>query len=126
MTGAAHNTDREIWREHKDDYYADSIFVTDQGSIGINCGGYVIVMPVRAWFQKAQESEWRTDMEGAKDGRHVLLAWGGKSLEGYWLDNSNKQFPWAGWKPVGMTAFAGHPTAWRPLPSPPSVHESTP
>lgn len=47
------NTDREIWRERKDDYYADSIFVTEGGSIGINCGGNVAVMPIRQWFALA-------------------------------------------------------------------------
>jgi hypothetical protein len=42
------NTDREIWRESRD-YAADSIHVTKACGIGINCGGRVIVMPIRAW-----------------------------------------------------------------------------
>ena len=49
----AENTDREIWREREDDYYADSIHVTQQGGIGINCGGHVIQMPVRDWHRLA-------------------------------------------------------------------------
>lgn len=50
------NTDREIWRgpdEGNGSYYADSIHVTEAGGIGINCGGHVIVMPVREWHRVA-------------------------------------------------------------------------
>ena len=47
------NTDRELWREPKgdlpSDYYADSIHVTEQGGIGINCGGTVYVRTLREW-----------------------------------------------------------------------------
>lgn len=50
---ACENTDREIWREREGDFYADSIHVTKEGGIGIDCGGYVIVMPVREWFATA-------------------------------------------------------------------------
>ena len=53
VTQAAENTDREIWREREGDYYADSIHVTQQGRIGINCGGHVIQMPVRDWHRLA-------------------------------------------------------------------------
>jgi hypothetical protein len=45
------NTDKEIWREKSGDYYADSIHVTEGGGIGINCGGHVIVAPVRKWHE---------------------------------------------------------------------------
>jgi len=45
----ATNTDRELWREREGDYYADSIFVTKGGGIGINCGGCVVVLPLRRW-----------------------------------------------------------------------------
>jgi hypothetical protein len=51
------NTDREIWRERDGDYYADSIHVTEGGGIGINCGGYVIVKPIREWFRLAAAKE---------------------------------------------------------------------
>lgn len=46
------NTDREIWRgldEGNGDYYADSIFITKEGALGINCGGSVHVRPIREW-----------------------------------------------------------------------------
>jgi hypothetical protein len=52
--GPCENTDRELWRERDGDYYADSIHVTKEGSIGINCGGYVVVMPVRKWHALAK------------------------------------------------------------------------
>lgn len=47
------NTDRELWREREGDYYADSIHVTATGGIGLNCGGHVIVMPLREWHRLA-------------------------------------------------------------------------
>lgn len=43
------NTDKELWRERVGDYYADSIHVTKGNGIGINCGGHVIVAPVKEW-----------------------------------------------------------------------------
>ena len=46
---AAKNTDRELWREREGDYYADSIHITQDGGIGMNCGGYVVVKPIREW-----------------------------------------------------------------------------
>jgi len=54
MNETCQNTDKEIWRERPGDYYADSIHVTEHGGIGINCGGYVIVAPIKKW-QKAGE-----------------------------------------------------------------------
>jgi hypothetical protein len=47
------NTDRELWRERDGDYYADSIHVTEGGGIGINCGGTVIVRPLKEWHKLA-------------------------------------------------------------------------
>src|SRR5688572_30820417 len=52
MSREVKNTDRELWRE-RDDYYADSIHVTEGGGIGINCGGTVIVKPLREWHKLA-------------------------------------------------------------------------
>ena len=47
------NTDRELWRERQGDFYADSIHVTEGGSIGINVGGTVYVLPVQEWHRLA-------------------------------------------------------------------------
>lgn len=51
--GPVANLDKELWREREGDYYADSIHVTDSGMIGMNCGGYVIVRPIREWHKLA-------------------------------------------------------------------------
>ena len=79
---AAQNTDREIWREREGDYYADSIHVTAQGSIGINCGGTVIVKPVREWHKEAiaalrsEPVAWEPHLLNRADGRngHYCIA----------------------------------------------------
>ena len=56
MDEEAKNTFREIWREREDDFYADSIFVTDNGAIGINCGGFVIIRTLQDWHRMAMEN----------------------------------------------------------------------
>ena len=52
MSQAA-NTDRELWREREGDYYADRIFVTEGGGIGMEVGGSAVVMPIRQWAKLA-------------------------------------------------------------------------
>ncbi len=51
--GPVQNTDRELYRERPDDYYADSLHVTADGAIGINVGGHVIVKSLKDWFRLA-------------------------------------------------------------------------
>jgi len=51
------NTDRELWREREGDFYANSIFVTTNGGIGINVGGYVYVKPLAEWHKLAGGKE---------------------------------------------------------------------
>jgi hypothetical protein len=53
---AKKNTDRELWRRVKDDYYSPSVHVTEGDGIGINVGGMVYVMPVEAWHNLAAHS----------------------------------------------------------------------
>lgn len=53
LNDAKQNTDREIYRVQEGDYYADSIHVTEGGGIRFNCGGTVIVMPLRKWHEIA-------------------------------------------------------------------------
>lgn len=53
---ACENTDREIWRgpdEGSGDFYADSLHITKDGALGINCGGSVYVKPIREWHHLA-------------------------------------------------------------------------
>jgi hypothetical protein len=47
------NTDRELWRETPGDYYASSIHVTRDGSVGINVGGTVFVKSLTEWHNLA-------------------------------------------------------------------------
>lgn len=60
LSGAAKNTDRELFRERLDDasdpgdYYAPSVHVTQDGMIGMNVGGHVIVMPIGDWHKAAR------------------------------------------------------------------------
>mgnify|MGYP001570165870 CR=1 FL=1 len=65
-TGCCKNTDRELYREPTDqigtEYYQPSIHVTERGSIGINVGGYVIVMPLRNWHAIAKAAHSLADM----------------------------------------------------------------
>lgn len=57
MNEACANTDRELWREREGDYYADSIHITKEGGIGINCGGRVYVRSLRDWHRLAMSKE---------------------------------------------------------------------
>jgi hypothetical protein len=54
---AAVNTDTELWRGNDEgggDAYADRVFVTAGGGIGINCGGRVVVMTPKQWLALAE------------------------------------------------------------------------
>jgi hypothetical protein len=62
LSEAKLNTDRELWRELEGDYYSDSIFVTEAGGIGINCGGNVIVKPLKDWHT-AMNNHHKSAME---------------------------------------------------------------
>ena len=50
------NTDKEIWRKVKGDYYSPSIHITKGNGVGINVGGKVFVMPVEKWHELADGS----------------------------------------------------------------------
>ncbi len=52
----AKNTDREIYREKDGDYFSPSIHVTENGGIGINVGGTVIVKSIKQWHEMAAEN----------------------------------------------------------------------
>lgn len=61
MNTACQNTDREIWRKRPGDFYSPSIHVTENGNIGINFGGSVIVAPVERWHAWGQKSLAESD-----------------------------------------------------------------
>ncbi len=46
---AAENTYRELWREIEDDPNSPSIFVTEDGGIGITVNHTTIVKPIHEW-----------------------------------------------------------------------------
>lgn len=53
---AAENTDRELYREPDrgcGSFYANSVFLTKDGAIGMDVGGRVIVQPIAAWHADA-------------------------------------------------------------------------
>ena len=73
---AALNTDREIWRgpdEGTGAFYADSVHVTKEGGIGINCGGSVIVRLLRDWHALAQSDLEREKINQEWVGEYVDL-----------------------------------------------------
>ena len=60
------NTNRELYREPDQtgcgDYYSPSIFVTAQGSIGIDVGGMVFVKRLQDWHTLALDA-WGHGLE---------------------------------------------------------------
>ena len=55
------NTDKELFREVKGDYYSPSLHVTINGLIGINVGGSVHVMSLREWHKRAESFIVKTE-----------------------------------------------------------------
>lgn len=49
------NTNRELFRE-ADDHYANSVFVTEDGKIGMNVGGRVRVRSIEDWHRMVSDS----------------------------------------------------------------------
>ena len=67
MDEPCENTDRELWRETEGDYYSPSIFVTKDGAIGINVGGYCIVNSVEGWHGMAPRLTVEKQPAGLKE-----------------------------------------------------------
>ena len=70
---AYENTDKEIWREIPDDYYAPSIFVTAQNTIGINVGGSVHVKHVHEWHRLAHPVKEHFEDEPQAEELHEIM-----------------------------------------------------
>lgn len=78
--GPVPNTDRELWRE-RDDYYADSIHVTEGGGIGIN--GVYHHVGKQHLHRYLSEFDFRYNSRKESDGDRTLMALtstGGKRL----------------------------------------------
>lgn len=50
------NTDRDLWRELTGDYYANRVFLTKGGGIGMDVGGLCIVKSIKDWHTLASKS----------------------------------------------------------------------
>lgn len=55
---ACANTDCELWRDETADYLPARLFVTEQGAIGIDVGGDVIVKTIREWWRLGVVDNW--------------------------------------------------------------------
>lgn len=111
MTEAAMSTDREIWREREGDYYADSIHVTKEGNIGIDCGGTVYVKPVRAWHALASAAPSPEPSEDeVKAVARAICALehdpDGPTSDIYIPDDPDAIYVWAGFRPHARAAIA--------------------
>ena len=51
------NTDRDLWREPPGDYYADRVFLTEGGGIGMDRGGHCRVLSIKEWFRAQKERD---------------------------------------------------------------------
>lgn len=91
---AYQNTDRELWREREDDYYANSIFVTESGGIGINVGGYVIVKPLTEWHKDASDkltAALQHQEPGGRSADQIEADWERSRQE--WAEDGNPATP---------------------------------
>lgn len=67
----------------------------------------------------SEDHDWLPIETAPKDGTRVILSWGGKSINGFYLDNRSTSAPWAGWRVESMVPCpAGKPTHWQPFPPP--------
>jgi len=48
------NTDKNLFEEIDGEYYSPSCFMTEDRTLGINVGGFVIVKTLRDWFELAK------------------------------------------------------------------------
>lgn len=65
---------------------------------------------------------WLPIESAPKDGTRVILDWDGKSINGFYLDNTWARIPYAGWRVEAMVVTPkGQPTHWQPLPPSPSA-----
>lgn len=66
----------------------------------------------------APESGWSPIETAPKDGTRVILEWDGKSINGFYLDNSQSSHPWQGWRVESLVVKpSGNPTRWQPFPA---------
>lgn len=73
---AGKNTNHILWCTNMDDRgYADILFLTDGGGIGMNVGGRVIVKPMREWHRLAMAANSEMEvMPYAADGEEAAVS----------------------------------------------------
>jgi hypothetical protein len=70
------NTDKELFREVKGDFYSPSCHMTKDRALGINVGGYVCVKPLTQWFAllyKLEEATYKIQELSALSTKAVEL-----------------------------------------------------
>ena len=73
----------------------------------------------RIFDAASEDHDWLPIDSAPKDGTRVILSWGGKSITGFYLDNSKTATPWAGWRTESLVPQpTGKPTHWQPFPAP--------
>lgn len=87
----AKDTDKEIWRKVKGDFYSPSIHATERGGIGMNVGGYCIVMPIEKWHSLATELEKIEDsgVLGEEDKKTVYYKYLHSKCKSFGIDGAN-------------------------------------
>lgn len=74
--------------------------------------------------EHAGKQGWQPIETAPKDGKRVLLYWGGEVISGFYLDNSKTAVPWEGWSTgSGVPAKLGKPTHWHPYAAAPQAAE---
>lgn len=69
-----------------------------------------------------ERDAWLPIESAPKDGRRLILWWGGKPVLAGWLDNSQCKHPWAGWQTPSLTPRPqGEPTHYMSLPPAPQT-----
>lgn len=90
MMKQCRNTNRELWRENPGDFYSSSIHVTKSGGIGINCGGHIIVAPLKYWHE-AMEYFMCVNPSGWLGG-NVILREATKMAKMFWVARDQKVY----------------------------------
>lgn len=72
---------------------------------------------VPVYLEAQPPAGWLPIDTAPKDGTRVILSWGCKAINGFYLDNGATEHPWQGWRTESMVPRpAGSPDAWQPFP----------
>lgn len=74
MSEICENTDKKLWTEPPGDYYSNSIHVTSNGKIGMDCGGHVVVKSIKKWVECSNLID-NYKLRGVSEWRKKLALW---------------------------------------------------